>query len=156
LHQTIAKVADDYGRRMQYNTAIAAVMELINALAKMETKSADARALMQEACEDIVLMLSPIVPHVCDSLWRSLRPGTELGEQAWPKVDAAALVTDEVKYVIQVNGKLRGHLVVAKETDNAKLEQLALADEQVNRFIAGKPIRKCIVVPGRLINLVVA
>ena len=155
LHQTIAKVADDYGRRLQYNTAIAAVMELINALVKMETKNADARALMQEACEAVVLMLSPVVPHICDSLWRSLRPGTELGSQVWPKVDEAALIADEIQYVIQVNGKLRGHLVVAKDTDNATLEKLALADEQVARFIAGKPIRKCVVVPGRLINLVV-
>jgi leucyl-tRNA synthetase len=155
LHQTIGKVADDYGRRLQYNTAIAAVMELINALAKMETKNADARALMQEASEAIVLMLSPVVPHICDSLWRSLRPGTELGHQAWPKVDEAALVAEEIQYVIQVNGKLRGHLLVARDTDNATLEKLALADEQVARFVAGKPIRKCIVVPGRLINLVV-
>jgi leucyl-tRNA synthetase len=155
LHQTIAKVADDYGRRLQYNTAIAAVMELINALVKMETKNADARALMQEACEAVVLMLSPVVPHICDSLWRSLRPGTELGNQLWPKVDEAALVAEEVKYMIQVNGKLRSEIVVPLGTDSATLEKLALADEQVARFIAGKPIKKCVVVPGRLINLVV-
>ncbi len=155
LHQTIAKVGDDYGRRLQYNTAIAAVMELINALLKLQTKTAEARALMQEACEAIVLMLAPVVPHICDALWRELRPGTELGAQRWPAVDEAALVADEIKYVLQVNGKLRGQLLVARDTDSAALERLALADEQVARFVAGNPVRKIIVVPGRLVNVVI-
>jgi leucyl-tRNA synthetase len=155
LHRTIAKVADDYGRRLQYNTAIAAVMELINALVKLENKSAETRALMQESCEGIVLMLAPIVPHVCDALWRELRPGTELAHQSWPKVDEAALLVDEIEYVMQVNGKLRGQIRVAKDTDRAALERLALADERVAKFIAGKPVKKLVIVPGRLINVVV-
>jgi leucyl-tRNA synthetase len=110
---------------------------------------------MQESCEAIVLMLAPIVPHICDALWRDLRPGTELAAQSWPTVDETALVADEIKYVLQVNGKLRGHLLVAKDTDHASLERLALADEQMMKFVAGKPVKKFIVVPGRLINVVI-
>ena len=155
LHQTIAKVADDYGRRLQYNTAIAAVMELINALTKLETKDPGARALMQESCEAIVLLLSSIVPHICDALWRELRPGTELTAQAWPAVDDAALVQEEIDLVLQVNGKLRGNIRVARDTDRAALEVLALANEQVMKFVAGQPVKKIVVVPGRLINVVV-
>jgi leucyl-tRNA synthetase len=155
LHATIAKVADDYGRRLQFNTAIAAVMELINALSKLEAKTPAARALMQEACEAIVLVLSPIVPHICDGLWRELRPGTELLAQSWPTVDESALVQSDVKLMLQVNGKLRGQISVSKDTDNATLEKLALADEQVQKFVAGQPVKFIKVVPGRLINVVV-
>jgi leucyl-tRNA synthetase len=155
LHQTIAKVADDYGRRLQYNTAIAAVMELINAILKLETKSEGARAFRQEACEAIVLMLSPIVPHVCDALWRELQPGTELAAQPWPKVDDSALVTDEIELVLQVNGKLRGQVRVPKDMERAALEKLALANEHVMKFVAGQTVKKIVVVPGRLINVVV-
>ena len=155
VHQTIAKVADDYGRRLQYNTAIAAVMELINSLAKHSGRDAGSRALMHEACEAIVLVLSPIVPHICDSLWTELRPGTELTAQSWPLVDQAALVRDEIELVLQVNGKLRGSMRVAKDADRAALEKLALENEQVIRFVGGQPVKKVIVVPGRLVNVVV-
>ena len=113
LHQTIAKVGDDLGRRHTFNTAIAAVMELMNALAKLHNSSAAARSLMQEALEKIVLLLSPIVPHICHALWRELRPGTELLDQPWPQADSAALVRDEIELVVQVNGKLRGKICVA-------------------------------------------
>jgi leucyl-tRNA synthetase len=155
LHQTIAKVTDDYGRRLQYNTAIAAIREFINALVKMDLKKPGARALMQEACEDVILLLSPIVPHVCDALWRELSPGSELVEQGWPAVDEAALVVEEIELVLQVNGKLRGRLRVAKDTSDSALEELALANEQVKKFVAGQPVRLVKVVPGRLINVVV-
>jgi leucyl-tRNA synthetase len=155
VHQTIVKVADDYGRRLQYNTAIAAVMELINAMAKHAVKDAGSRALMQEACETIVLVLSPIVPHICDALWAELRPGTELSAQGWPQVDEAALVRDEIELVLQVNGKLRGSMRVAKDADRAALEKLALENEHVIKFVGGQPVKKMIVVPGRLINVVV-
>jgi leucyl-tRNA synthetase len=154
LHQTIQKIDDDYGRRKTFNTAIAAVMELLNALAKFEAKSANERSVAQEVLEAAVLLLSPIAPHITEALWIELRPGTRLIEQDFPEVDEAALVQDEIELVIQVNGKLRGNMRVAKDTDKAKLEELALAHEAVQKQLAGAAVKKIIVVPGRLINVV--
>lgn len=155
LHQTIAKVGDDLGRRHTFNTAIAAVMELMNALGKLQNSSPAARGLMQEALENIVLLLSPIVPHICHVLWRELRPGTELLDQPWPQADVAALVQDEIELIVQVNGKLRGKIRVAADTKPVIIEQLALENEQVRRFIDGKAVKKVVMVPGKLINIVI-
>ena len=155
LHQTIAKVGDDLGRRHTFNTAIAAIMELMNALGKLQDSSPPARGLMQEALENIVLLLSPIVPHVCHALWRELRPGTELLDQPWPQADVAALVQDEIELIVQVNGKLRGKIRVASDTKPVVIEQLALENEQVRRFIDGKAVKKVVMVPGKLINIVI-
>lgn len=155
LHQTIAKVGDDLGRRHTFNTAIAAVMELMNALGKLQNSSPAARGLMQEALENIVLLLSPIVPHICHVLWRELRPGTELLDQPWPQADVAALVRDEIELIVQVNGKLRGKIRVAADTKPVIIEQLALENEQVRRFIDGKAVKKVVMVPGKLINIVI-
>ena len=154
LHQTIQKIDDDYGRRKTFNTAIAAVMELLNALAKFEANNAVERSVAQEVLEAAVLLLSPIAPHITEALWAELRPGTRLIEQGFPKVEEAALVQDEIELVIQVNGKLRGNMRVAKDTDKAKLEELALAHEAVQKQLAGAAVKKVIVVPGRLINVV--
>jgi len=154
LHQTIAKVGDDLGRRHTFNTAIAAVMELMNALGKLQDSSPPARGLMQEALENIVLLLSPIVPHICHALWRELRPGTELLDQPWPQADVAALVQDEIELIVQVNGKLRGKIRVAADTKPVGIEQLALENEQVRRFMDGKAVKKVVMVPGKLINIV--
>ncbi|MCC2681516.1 MAG: leucyl-tRNA synthetase [Nitrosospira multiformis] len=155
LHQTIAKVGDDLGRRHTFNTAIAAVMELMNALGKLQDSSPPARRLMQEALENIVLLLSPIVPHICHVLWRELRPGTELLDQPWPQADVAALVQDEIELIVQVNGKLRGKIRVAADTRPVIIEQLALENEQVRKFIDGKAVKKVVMVPGKLINIVI-
>ncbi|SES96579.1 leucyl-tRNA synthetase [Nitrosospira multiformis] len=155
LHQTIAKVGDDLGRRHTFNTAIAAVMELMNALGKLQDSSPAARGLMQEALENIVLLLSPIVPHICHVLWRELRPGTELLDQPWRQADVAALVQDEIELIVQVNGKLRGKIRVAADTKPVIIEQLALENEQVRRFIDGKAVKKVVMVPGKLINIVI-
>jgi leucyl-tRNA synthetase len=155
LHQTIAKVGDDLGRRHTFNTAIAAIMELMNALAKLDNSSAAARSVMQEALEKIVLLLSPIVPHICHTLWRELRPGTELFDQPWPQADRTALVRDEIELVVQVNGKLRGRICVGSDAKSAEIERLALESDQVEKFVAGKKVKKVIVVPGRLVNIVV-
>ena len=154
LHQTIGKVADDYGRRKQFNTAIAAVMELLNAFAKLPD-DATARAVKQEALEAAVLMLFPIVPHVCQALYAELHPGLDAGKQAFPKADAAALTQDEIELMLQVNGKLRGSLKVAASADKASIEAGALASEAVQKFMEGKPAKKIVVVPGRLVNIVV-
>jgi leucyl-tRNA synthetase len=154
LHQTIQKVDDDIGRRKTFNTAIAANMELLNALAKFDDKSATGRAVAQETLEAIALMLNPIVPHTCQALWSGLRPGSDMLDQSYPAVDSAALIQDEIELMIQINGKLRGSLTIAKTTDKATLEQLALAHEAVQKQLAGAAPAKIIVVPGRLINIV--
>ncbi|MDR4521407.1 MAG: leucine--tRNA ligase [Nitrosomonas sp.] len=155
LHQTIAKVTDDLDRRHTFNTAIAAIMELMNNLGKLQEADPATRNLMQEAMENIVLLLSPIVPHICHALWRELRPGTELLDQPWPQADASALVQDEIKLVVQVNGKLRGEILVAQDADKTVIEQTALENEQVKKFVEGAAIKKIIVVPGKLVNIVV-
>jgi len=155
LHRTIDKVGDDYGRRLQFNTAIAAVMELLNALTDVKDTSRAARAVAQEVLEAAVLLLSPIVPHIATALWAELRPGTRLLDQAWPEVDRAALARDTVELVLQVNGKLRGHLTVATDASREEIEKIALASEAAAKFMEGRPAKKVVVVPGRLVNIVV-
>ena len=155
LHQTIAKVNDDMGRRKTFNTAIAANMELLNALAKFDEQTPVARSVAQEVLESIVLMLNPIVPHLCQALWSELRPDSDMLDQSFPEADPDALVQDEIEIVIQVNGKLRGNLTVAKDADKATLEQLALAYPAVEKQLAGAAPKKIVIVPGRLINIVV-
>ena len=155
LHQTIAKVSDDLDRRHTFNTAIAAVMELMNGLAKSQGTDPASRNLMQEALESIVLLLSPIVPHICHELWRELKPGTELFDQPWPQADNAAMVQDEIKLIVQVNGKLRGEINVARDAGKDVIEHAALTNEHVLKFIEGQTVKKIIVVPGRLVNIVV-
>jgi leucyl-tRNA synthetase len=155
LHQTIQKVDDDLGRRKTFNTAIAANMELLNALAKFDEQTPAARGLVQEVLESITLMLNPIVPHICQALWSELRPGTELLDQPYPQTDPTALIQDEIELVIQVNGKLRGNIIVAKTADKATLEKLALAHPAIEKHLAGAVPKKIVVVPGRLINVVV-
>ena len=154
LHQTIAKISDDIERRQQFNTAIAAVMELMNALAKLDDSTDNARAVRQEALEAIVIMLSPIVPHICEALWAELRPGTHLLDQAWPVVDATALVQNEIELMLQINGKLRGKLTVAVDADKTTIEAAALANPDAQKHLAGQAPKKIIVVPGRLVNIV--
>ena len=157
LHQTIDKVADDYGRRHSFNTAISSVMELMNALAKMECTQTLSRQVRQEVLQNVALLLSPIVPHVCQALWAELCPGSHILDVSWPLADPTAMEQDSVEYVIQVNGKLRGSLTVAKTESKAQLEQLALAQPFVQKFMeAPLQVRKIIVVPNKLINVVVS
>jgi leucyl-tRNA synthetase len=155
LHHTIAKVSDDLGRRHTFNTAIAAVMELMNTLTKIYGSDKESRGLIQEVLENIVLLLSPIVPHICHTLWRELRPGTELLDQPWPQADEKVLVQDEIEMVVQVNGKLRGQIRVVKEAEREAIERIALDNEQIQKFVAGHTIKNIVVVPGRLVNIVI-
>ena len=148
-------MTDDYGRRKQFNTAIAAVMELLNAYSKLSESSAVARAVRQEALEAVALLLYPIVPHVCEALYAELKPGQMAGVQFFPKVDASALVQDEIELMVQVNGKLRGSLRVSATADKAAIETAALASESVQKPLDGRVPKKLIVVPGRLVNIVV-
>ncbi len=158
IHSTIAKVSDDIGRRYTFNTAIAAVMELINALGKMQGSagagSEQGRAVMQEGLESATLLLSPIVPHIADAIWRELGHDEAVIDVAWPQADDSALQRDNVEIVVQVNGKLRGRINVAADADKAALESAAMADDNVQKFLAGKDVKKVIVVPGRLVNIV--
>lgn len=154
-HQTIAKISDDIGRRYTFNTAVAASMELLNAVNRSKDSSIAGRAVVHEALEAVVLMLSPIVPHICHELWSVLGHKTALIDVPWPTTDEQALKADLVEIVIQVNGKLRGRISVAADADNDSVGALALADPNVQRFIGDQEIRKTIVVPGRLVNIVV-
>jgi len=154
LHETIAKVSDDIGRRHTFNTAIAAVMELINDLVKFDDSSEQGHAVMHEAIESIVLLLSPIVPHITQQLWNDLGYDELTADVPWPLCDESALVRDEVELVVQVNGKLRSKINVAANADNASIEAAAMDDEKVKMNIEGKTVRKVIVVPGRLVNIV--
>jgi leucyl-tRNA synthetase len=154
-HQTLAKVTDDIGRRRTFNTAIAAVMELLNALAKFPPAAAADRAVMQEALEIVVLSLSPIIPHVTHVLWRSLGHSTALIDERWPSVDPAALEQSTIDIVVQVNGKLRARIGVPVDAGEAALRQAALDDPNVRKFIGAAAVRKVIVVRGKLVNVVV-
>jgi leucyl-tRNA synthetase len=156
LHLTIDKVADDYGRRHSFNTAISSVMELMNALAKIEGVDTITRQVRQEVLQNATLLLSPIVPHICQALWSELCPQQHILDMGWPVADQAAMVQDTVEYMIQVNGKLRGSLVVAKTETKEKLETLVLQQHCVQKYIeAPVTVRKIIVVPNKLINIVV-
>ena len=159
-HATIRKVTDDYDRRQVFNTAIAAVMELYNDVSKFVAAghpdpSGQAQAVVQEALEAMLLLLAPIVPHVAHALWQHLgKPGAII-DAAWPGYDDAALVASKVSIAAQVNGKLRAVLELPASADRSAIEQAALADETVRKFIADQTVRKVIVVPGKLVNIVV-
>jgi len=154
-HQTLAKVTDDIGRRQIFNTAIAAVMELLNAVNKLEDSSDQARAVRHEALMSSVLMLSPMMPHICHRLWQELGQEGAIIDASWPTVDETALVQDSIEMVVQVNGKLRDKLSVPANAAKDEIEQLAKSSDKVEKHIAGKQVRKVIVVPGKLINIVV-
>ena len=154
-HQTIAKISDDLSRRHSFNTVVAASMELLNAVNKFADDSSTGRAVAREALQAVVLMLSPIVPHICHALWRELGHESALIDQPWPEVDHSALELELIELVVQVNGKLRARMSVVADADADAVETQALADANVQRFIAGKDIRRVIVVPGRLVNIVV-
>ncbi|KES12182.1 Anticodon-binding domain protein, partial [Snodgrassella alvi SCGC AB-598-O11] len=155
LHSTVAKVTDDYGRRQQFNTAIAAVMELLNQYDRTDCTTEAGRAVAQEVLECVLRLLWPIVPHVCETLWNELSPQKTLWDAAWPCVDEAALVQDEITLMVQVNGKLRGQITVSADSSNDEVQAAALADPAIQRFVDGKTPKKVIVVPKRLVNIVV-
>jgi leucyl-tRNA synthetase len=154
-HQTLAKVTDDIGRRRTFNTAIAAVMELLNALGRFTDPSPQGQAVRQEAFGIVAICLSPIVPHVCHVLWHALGNPGALIDQPWPAADAAALEQDEIEISVQVNGKMRARLSIATGADEATVRAAVLADERVQKFVGAAAPRKVIYVPGKLVNIVV-
>jgi len=155
LHLTLQKVTDDMARRHTFNTAIAANMELVNALGKFEDETAAGRAVRQEVLQAITLMLAPIIPHFSQEVWEHLGHASDIVTAAWPLVDDSALQQDALEMVVQVNGKLRGKFSVPVTASREEIEALVLADEHVQRYIEGKPIKKLIVVPQKLVNIVV-
>jgi leucyl-tRNA synthetase len=172
LHQTIEKVGDDYGRRHSFNTAISSVMELMNSLAKIEATDALTRSVRQEVLQNVALLLSPIVPHICQALWAELCTNIDASKNdgsashilsdhildaQWPMPDETALVQDSIEYVVQVNGKLRGNLSVPREMEKSAIEQLAISQDFVTKFLVdGTSVRKIVVVPNKLVNVVIA
>jgi leucyl-tRNA synthetase len=156
VHETIQKVSDDIGRRYAFNTAIAALMELLNAVGKFDDQSDQGRAVRHEALEAMVLLLNPVTPHIAHTLWQVLGHGeTLIEDQPWPKGDAAARVKEAITLAVQVNGKLRGTIEVAVATANAEIERLALAEPKVVEFMGGQTPKKIIVVPGKIVNIVI-
>jgi leucyl-tRNA synthetase len=157
LHQTIEKVGDDYGRRHSFNTAISSVMELMNALAKTEGTDETTRSVRQEVLQNVALLLSPIVPHICQTLWAELKPNSHILDASWPMPDKAAMVQDSIEYVVQVNGKLRGNLSVPRETEKTAIEAISIEQDFVTKFLVdGASVRKIIVVPNKLVNVVIS
>ncbi|WP_413623980.1 leucine--tRNA ligase [Luteibacter sp. Lutesp34] len=155
LHETIQKVGDDIGRRQSFNTAIAALMELLNALGKFDDGSAEGTALRQEAFTAMVQLINPFTPHVAHALWQVLGHGETLVEDAgWPQVDPAALVRDSLTYAVQVNGKLRATIEVPASASKDEAEAMARAEPNVARLLEGQTVRKVIVVPGKIVNIV--
>ena len=156
IHMTIDKVNDDIGRRYTFNTAIAAVMEMINALSRCELKNDNDQAIMHEGVETAILLLSPIVPHITDALWAELGHTEPLIDATWPKSDPTVLEQNEIEMVVQINGKLRGKITVTKNAKQKQIENQAVENEKVKRNLEGKTIKKIIVIPERLVNIVVS
>ena len=155
-HETIQKVSDDYGRRLTFNTAIAAVMELSNELGKQDTARPQARAVEREALETAILLLAPIVPHITHALWHTLGHRDAVIDARWPALDSAALVRDSIQLAVQINGKVRAQIEVAANADHDAIVALALGHANVQKFIDGKTIKMTKVVPGKLVTIAVA
>jgi leucyl-tRNA synthetase len=156
VHKTIRKVTEDIDERFHFNTAIAAVMELVNAIYAFEPKNApEHAAVLKEAVESVVLLLTPFVPHVTEELWESLGNRGGIEAAGWPSFDPEAAVDEEHLIVVQVNGKLRGKITVAADATEELVKASALADEKVTPWLEGKQVRKVVYVPGKLLNIVV-
>ena len=156
IHETIKKVGDDFGRRYTFNTAIAAVMECSNYLARFEVNREVDLAVAREGWTSLVRLIAPVTPHISQALWVALGHEDDILDASWPEVDESALVQQKVTVVVQVNGKVRGRIEAAPGTSRDSLQEHALAEENVSRFVADKEIRKVIVVPDKLVNIVVA
>ena len=153
VHETIAKVTDDYGRRQTFNTAVAAIMELCNELSRHGAETEADRTVVNEGLRAVLRMLWPITPHLTESLWHTLTE-ERFAESEWPEVDDSALSRDELEIVVQVNGKVRGKITVPASADKAAIEAMAKEQDNVQRYLADATIKKVIVVPNKLVNIV--
>jgi leucyl-tRNA synthetase len=154
-HETLQRADDDFGRRLQFNTVVSAVHELANAIAKFIAETGQDRAVVREALGVAVVVLSPIAPHITQALWDELGEAGKLVDARWPQLDASALVRETVELVVQVNGKVRGRLEINANADEDTALGLARSNENVAKFVEGKAVRKVILVPGKLLNIVV-
>jgi len=156
LHATIQKVTDDLDRRNSFNTVISSVMELLNFLNDSDKEKKLPYELKQEVLENIILMLNPFVPHISTELWSHIKANSEIDQIAWPKVDKRALIQEEIKIVIQVNGKLRGNMIISNDEKEVDIKENALEIESVKKFIHNKDeIKKIIFIKNKLINIVI-
>ena len=153
-HETLRRADDDYDRRLQFNTVVSGVHELVNALNRMDTPDPQDRAAIDEALKIALIVLSPIAPHVTQALWSALGEHEPLVRARWPALDESALVQERLQLVVQVNGKVRGHVDVPADVAEDAAREAALSVENVARFLDGKSIRKFILIPGKLINIV--
>jgi len=153
-HETIAKVTDDIERRYTFNTAIASMMELFNEASKFDDRSSSGFSVQHEAYGALVRLLSPFTPHITHEMWAGLGYESPLIDEAWPEVDEEALVRDSITLVLQVNGKRRSEISIAASASKDDCEAAAMADDNVQKNIDGKTVRKVIVVPGKLVNIV--
>ena len=154
-YETLQRADDDFGRRVQFNTVVSAVMELCNAISKFAPGDDNERAVVTEALKTALVVISPIAPHISHELWQAMGESDALITQRWPDVDESALVQSVISMVVQVNGKVRGSIEVGADADKDAILQAAKAEDNVARHIADKTIRKEIVVPDKLVNIVV-
>jgi len=156
LNVTIEKVTDDLDRRTSFNTAISSIMELVNLFTKKQTEFNISPGLKKEVIKNILILLNPFAPHITKELWTNIDPNSNIDEQKWPKVDKSALIKDEVIVVIQVNGKLRGNMVISKDNNEDVVKNMALENEAVKKFIPSNvEIKKIIYIKNKLINIVI-
>lgn len=155
VHTTIKRVTDDIGSRFNFNTAVSAIMELVNGMYQYRELPDHNNAVMAEAVDTLVLLLAPFIPHVTEELWQAIGHGESVHKQNWPAVDEKALVAEEATVILQINGKIRDKIVLPLNVDKAEAEKIALAQPKIADMIAGKEIKKVIVVPNKLVNIVV-
>ena len=155
VHTTIKRVTDDAGTRFNFNTAISAIMELVNGLYQYRELPDCNKAVMAEAVDTLILVLAPFIPHVTEELWQAVGHDNSVHKQQWPVVDEQALVADEVTVIVQINGKVRDKIVMPINVDKAEAEKIALSQPKIADMVAGKVIKKVVVVPNKLINIVV-
>ncbi len=155
VHTTIKRVTDDAGTRFNFNTAISAIMELVNGLYQYREVADYNKVVMAEAVDTLVLLLAPFIPHVTEELWQDLGHGESVHKQKWPVVDEAALVADEVTVIVQVNGKVRDKILMPVNLDKAETEKMVLAQPKIAEILTGKEVKKVVVVPNKLVNVVV-
>ena len=155
LNATIKKVSEDVGGRYSFNTAISSIMELVNEMYKYKEGENVNTGLLGKAVKDLILILSPFTPHICEEMWEHIGQTESLVNMSWPEYDEAALVKDEVEIVIQVNGKLKDKILAANNSDRAELEKTVLEKENIQTLLEGKTVVKVVVVPNKLVNIVV-
>ena len=155
LNAAIKKVSEDVGGRYSFNTAISTIMELVNEMYKYKEGEKVNAGLLGKAVKDLILILSPFTPHICEEMWEHMGQSESLVSMPWPEYDEAALIKDEVEVVIQVNGKLKDKIFAANNSDRAELEKAALENKNIQTLLEGKTVVKVVVVPNKLVNIVV-